>query len=77
MGEVQTPPGFAGGLMREARASVGGDVTDDASMVEALGRPVVVVEGDVANVKVTRPVDLLIARVLLEARADLQAGEAR
>jgi len=77
MRAVQTPQGFAGDLLREAHASVGGDVTDDASMVEALGRPVVVVEGDVANVKVTRPADLLIARVLLEARADSQAGEAR
>jgi 2-C-methyl-D-erythritol 4-phosphate cytidylyltransferase len=76
MRAVQTPQGFAGDLLREAHASVGGDVTDDASMVEALGRPVVVIEGDAANVKVTRPADLLIARVLLEARADSQAGEA-
>ena len=67
---VQTPQAFAGDLLREAHATVRGDVTDDASMVEALGRPVVVVAGDPANLKVTRPVDLLIARAFLEAAGD-------
>ena len=64
---VQTPQAFAGDLLREAHATVRGAVTDDASMVEALRRPVVVVEGDPANLKVTRPADLLIARAFLEA----------
>jgi 2-C-methyl-D-erythritol 4-phosphate cytidylyltransferase len=45
-----------------------GDATDDASMVEALGRSVVLVPGDPANIKVTRPVDLVVARALLEER---------
>jgi len=36
---VQTPQGFAGDLLREAHATVTVDATDDASMVEALGRP--------------------------------------
>jgi 2-C-methyl-D-erythritol 4-phosphate cytidylyltransferase len=44
------------------------DVTDDAAMVEALGERVFVVEGDAANLKVTRPIDLELARSLLAAR---------
>jgi len=69
---VQTPQGFAGDLLREAHATVTVDATDDASMVEALGRPVVVIEGDPANIKVTRPLDLVIARELLRARDEGQ-----
>lgn len=65
---AQTPQGFAGDLLREAHQTVTADATDDASMVEALGRPVVVIEGDPANIKVTRPLDLVIARELLRAR---------
>ena len=71
---VQTPQAFAGDLLREAHATVHDGVTDDASMVEALGRPVAIVEGDPANLKVTRPADLLIARAFLKARETLDLG---
>ncbi len=64
---VQTPQGFAGTLLRRAHAEVAGDVTDDAAMVEWLGVPVFVVPGDPANMKVTTPTDLTIARALLAA----------
>lgn len=66
---VQTPQGFAGTLLRRAHAEVSGDVTDDAAMVEWLGTPVVVVPGDPANMKVTTPTDLTVARALLAAGA--------
>ena len=65
---VQTPQGFAGDLLRRAHATEHENATDDASMVEALGLLVVVVKGDAANLKVTRPVDLVVARALLEMR---------
>lgn len=65
---IQTPQGFAGNLLRRAHATVTEDVTDDAAMVEALGEPVFVVEGDPANLKVTHPIDLELARSLLAAR---------
>lgn len=68
MRAVQTPQAFEGELLREAHATMSGDATDDASMVEALGRSVVLVPGDPANMKVTRPVDLVVARALLEER---------
>jgi len=70
---VQTPQGFAGPLLRRAHAEVTGDVTDDAAMVEWLGVPVFVVPGDPANIKITTPTDLTIARALLAAGAPQEA----
>lgn len=70
---VQTPQGFAGPLLRRAHAEVSGDVTDDAAMVEWLGSPVFVVPGDPANMKVTTPTDLTVARALLAAGAYREA----
>ena len=60
---VQTPQAFRAGALRTAHA---GDPegTDDASLVEATGGRVVVVDGDPANIKVTTPVDLELAEVL-------------
>ena len=58
---VQTPQAFATSVLRAAHAS-GGDDTDDAALVEAAGGHVVVVAGDEANVKLTTPRDLELAR---------------
>ena len=41
--------------------------TDDASVVEALGHPVCMVEGNRENIKITTPTDLIIAETLLKA----------
>ena len=41
-------------------------VTDDCSAVERLGMAVKIVEGDERNLKVTTPMDLKIAEMLLE-----------
>ena len=41
-------------------------VTDEASAIEALGQPVLLIEGDRANFKVTTPDDLELMRRLLE-----------
>jgi 2-C-methyl-D-erythritol 4-phosphate cytidylyltransferase len=54
---VQTPQAFSAGALRRAHAR-GGDASDDAALVEAAGGTVVVVPGEVANVKVTAPADL-------------------
>jgi 2-C-methyl-D-erythritol 4-phosphate cytidylyltransferase len=54
---VQTPQAFAAAALRSAHAA-GGDATDDAALVEARGGVVVVVPGDVANLKVTDRTDL-------------------
>jgi len=64
---VQTPQAFRAGVLRRAHAG-GGEATDDAALVEALGATVVVVEGDPANLKVTTADDLVRAEVLLGRR---------
>lgn len=65
---VQTPQAFRLGALRRAHreALAAGDCgTDDASLVERLGMPVVVVQGDPRNIKVTTPEDLVIVTALL------------
>ncbi|HZQ78798.1 MAG TPA: 2-C-methyl-D-erythritol 4-phosphate cytidylyltransferase [Acidimicrobiia bacterium] len=64
---VQTPQAFRADVLRRAHAG-GGDATDDAALVEALGATVVVVEGDPANLKITTADDLVRAEVLLDRR---------
>ena len=60
---VQTPQVFEIGLLRRAYAQPGlAGVTDDAMLVERLGEPVLVVDGEVRNIKVTTREDLLVAR---------------
>lgn len=64
---VQTPQVFNSDLLRRAYAQ---DFmpffTDDASVVEAMGVPVYLVEGNRENIKLTTPFDLKIATALLE-----------
>ncbi|MGW2229576.1 2-C-methyl-D-erythritol 4-phosphate cytidylyltransferase [Streptomyces formicae] len=65
---VQTPQGFDRALLVRAHESVTENVTDDASMVEQLGEPVVVVPGHEEAFKVTRPLDLVLAEAVLARR---------
>ena len=44
----------------------GAEITDDCSAVERMGMSVRMVEGDERNIKVTTPMDLKIAQLLLE-----------
>jgi 2-C-methyl-D-erythritol 4-phosphate cytidylyltransferase len=65
---IQTPQAFHISLVLEAheRASLEGYIgTDDASLVERMGRTVKVIEGDYRNIKLTTPDDLLFAEVIL------------
>lgn len=68
---AQTPQAFPREVLLEAyrRARREGiRATDDASLVERLGHPVVVVEGSAENLKVTRPADVRMAESLLASR---------
>ncbi|MFG3366103.1 2-C-methyl-D-erythritol 4-phosphate cytidylyltransferase [Streptomyces sp. NPDC048156] len=65
---VQTPQGFDRGTLVRAHETVTDNVTDDASMVEQLGEPVVVVPGHEEAFKVTRPLDLVLAEAVLARR---------
>ena len=62
---VQTPQGFRTELLRRAYERAAGLFTDDASVVEATGTPVQVVDGDPLAFKITTPTDLLLAQTLL------------
>ena len=66
---VQTPQVFDFDLLRGAlkkAAEDGAEVTDDCSAVERLGMSVRTVEGDERNLKVTTPLDLKLAEMLME-----------
>ena len=66
---VQTPQVFDFDLIRGALKKAKLDeaeVTDDCSAVERLGMTVKIVEGDERNIKVTTPMDLKVAKMLLE-----------
>ncbi len=61
---VQTPQGFVRDVLLEAHAAYGSVATDDAGLVERLGRPVLVVAGESDAFKVTTPDDLARAHRL-------------
>jgi 2-C-methyl-D-erythritol 4-phosphate cytidylyltransferase len=64
---VQTPQVFRAEWLLEAHGlDPGADVSDDAQLVRALGRPVTLVAGDPGNLKVTEARDLELARRWLE-----------
>lgn len=66
---IQTPQIFDRHLLKAAlkKARKGkAPITDDCSAVERLGMSVKIVEGDERNIKVTTPMDLKIAALLLE-----------
>lgn len=66
---VQTPQVFDFDLLRAAHKKVEQDgvaVTDDCAAVEYLGMSVKIVEGQERNIKLTTPLDLKIAKILLE-----------
>lgn len=68
---VQTPQVFDFDILRGALKKAqedGAAVTDDCSAVERLGMSVKIVEGEERNLKVTTPMDLKIAEMLLEEK---------
>ena len=70
--EAQTPQVFDVKLLREAYANLknldNSKISDDAQLVEALGREVSVVETDSSNIKITRPADIPIAEAIIKSR---------
>ena len=66
---VQTPQVFDYDLLRGALRKAKEDgiaITDDCSAVEHMGMSVKIVEGDERNIKITTPMDLKIAELILE-----------
>ena len=70
---IQTPQIFEASILKAALQSAleaGAAVTDDCSAVERLGKRVYLVEGDEENLKITTPVDLLLAEAILKDREE-------
>lgn len=66
---VQTPQFFQAEVLRRAyEQSFSPLFTDDASVVEAAGGEVTLIEGEVQNIKITTPIDLTIAEAILAER---------
>lgn len=74
---VQTPQGFRRALLVRAHRQAQNERfvgTDEASLVERLGKPVRIVEGEEANIKITTQFDLHLARFLAKNRNSTTAG---
>jgi len=68
---AQTPQCFEYNVLLDAHRAAnqeGLTATDDASLVERLGVSVVLVPGDYGNIKITTPMDLERARLILRSR---------
>jgi 2-C-methyl-D-erythritol 4-phosphate cytidylyltransferase len=69
---VQTPQGFDAAALGEAHRGAAGldpeSITDDAMLLETAGRDVFLVQGSAQALKITTPLDLVVAEALLAAR---------
>jgi 2-C-methyl-D-erythritol 4-phosphate cytidylyltransferase len=69
--QAQTPQTFQASLIREAylkAAEDGYTGTDDASLVERLGKKIHILPGSYTNIKITTPEDLMLANLILKMR---------
>ncbi len=71
---AQTPQGFRFGPILAAHRANRGDAADDVEVARAAGIPVVIVQGDEDNLKVTLPGDLERAARILEAHMEVRTG---
>ena len=68
---VQTPQVFDASLLKAALQDAVENripITDDCSAVERLGKVVFLVDGEEENLKITTPVDMILAEAILRAR---------
>lgn len=64
---TQTPQAFEYNLIKNAHQElVGQDFTDDAGMLEHLGKDVYILEGDYRNIKITTQSDIELAKIHLK-----------
>lgn len=63
---VQTPQCFRADVLKNAYSkATHNQFSDDASVVEATGKDIALVEGNIENIKVTSPLDLQLASLLI------------
>lgn len=66
---IQTPQTFYSDIVKAAFAhEYDESFTDEASVVERLGVKIHLLDGEVSNIKITTPLDILIAEKILEER---------
>jgi 2-C-methyl-D-erythritol 4-phosphate cytidylyltransferase len=66
---VQTPQTFQSTILKQCYARDYHDsFTDDASVIEAAGYRINLVDGEATNIKITWPIDLIVADEILKAR---------
>ncbi len=66
---IQTPQTFQTELLMPAfQRAYDPLFTDEATVVEAAGNQVFLIEGEYSNIKITRPIDLIIAESILNER---------
>lgn len=69
---IQTPQTFRSELLLPAfQRDYTEGFTDEATVVEASGEAVYLIDGEYTNIKITRPVDLLVAERILADRSSL------
>jgi 2-C-methyl-D-erythritol 4-phosphate cytidylyltransferase len=77
--QIQTPQTFQVNIIKEAyyRATEDGFIgTDDASLVERIGRKVHILPGSYTNIKITTPEDLLLANLFFKMNTSTKEGSA-
>jgi 2-C-methyl-D-erythritol 4-phosphate cytidylyltransferase len=66
---IQTPQVFKSEIILPAfDVQENETFTDEATVVEASGKPVHLIEGEQSNIKITRPIDIIIAEKIIEQR---------
>jgi 2-C-methyl-D-erythritol 4-phosphate cytidylyltransferase len=66
---IQTPQVFEFGMLRKAyEQEYRIEFTDDASVVESSGEVIHLIEGDIKNLKITYPEDILIAEAYIGSK---------
>ena len=73
MRRVQTPQGFTYAVINQAHAA-SGEATDDAALVESLGKPVRVIDGEERAIKITTPADMATALQFLGKSTNFKTG---
>lgn len=72
---AQTPQGFRfAAILAAHRALAGQELTDDASLLEAMGQPVALVPGTEENFKITTAEDMMRAEILLGATFETRSA---
>ncbi|MDE3144727.1 MAG: 2-C-methyl-D-erythritol 4-phosphate cytidylyltransferase [Bacteroidota bacterium] len=67
---IQTPQTFTSEIILPAfEQEFNHAFTDEATVVEASGKEIFLIEGEYNNIKITRPIDLVIAEKILEERS--------